>query len=88
MNAHMIRPWNSVFQKSEDEAFVVNIAKFLFENGGEWRDVSEEEYNEWRIPKGMGRVDSVRFRTISRYTKSEDTARLVSKGWDFEGIKP
>jgi hypothetical protein len=73
-----IYPWNSIFQKSEHETTACCIARYLYENGNEFRIVSFDEYKE-----SQPNADEKRFLEVIKYFKSEDTIRLFSKDWDL-----
>lgn len=73
-----IYPWNSVFQKSEEETSICCMMSYLAQNGDEFKSFTFEEYKV-----DQPNASEERFNKLIKYYKSEDTARLVSDKWDI-----
>lgn len=80
-----IRPWSSVFGKSENETIALNIMRILKRTGNEFRELTWEEYKEERIKDGnFTEFEKKYFDENIPYCKSADTAKLFSPTWKFE----
>jgi hypothetical protein len=78
-NLQNIYPWNSVYQKSEDENNMQFILSIIAKNGDEW-GITFEQYKEWKPDTKFTEEEFLRF---SKYLKSEHTIRLFSKNYNI-----
>ncbi len=84
-----VKPWSSVFMKSEAESIARNIMIILKRTGDIWRELSWEEYSLERkkdaeTDKGGGFnswKEEPFFEQVQPYTVSEEQARLFSPTW-------
>ena len=74
-------PWNSRFQKSENEVIALNIMKILQRTGNEFRDLSWEEYKEERTKDGnFSSREKKYFEESVKYCTAEK-AQSFSSSW-------
>jgi len=78
-----IKPWNSIFHKSEAETIALNIMKILARTGNKFRELSYEEYEKERIKDGnyADWAEKPYFEMVIKYCSSAEMAKKFSLDW-------
>lgn len=86
----VVHPWSSVFQNAECEVVARNIMSILYTTGDNWRELSEQEYEEVR-KQDEAKNPNARyadwaelpiFRKVVQYTVSAQKAAIFSPTWE------
>lgn len=79
-----IHPWNSVKQKSEYETVARNIVIILAKTGDEWRELTYEEYEKYRLTDGNYSLGEKKyFNEVVGFCSAPSNARLFSESWNI-----
>lgn len=77
-----IFPWESIFNKSENETVSLNIMKILKRTGNEFRTLTFDEYRTERLKdKDFTINESKYLDEVVSYCSSEEKCRIFSKEW-------
>lgn len=75
-------PFSSVFQNTEHEIVARNVIVILKNTGDQWRNVTIQEYEEYRKKDGNYSISEKRyFEDVIPYLNSADKAELFSPSW-------
>lgn len=83
-------PWSSIFRNAECEVIARNIMSILYTTGDQWRELSEQEYeqvrkqDEAKNPKAhyAAWAELPIFRKVVSYTVSAEKAASFSPTWN------